>query len=59
MVASEGQLANAGSDLTEQARLGNGGTFHVEIHGGIAVGSLDTGVTEPMADSDQIDTGVE
>ena len=44
-------------DVTEGLRFGNRSTLHVEIHCGVAVGSLDTDVSEPMADGDQIDAG--
>ena len=40
-------------------RLRDGLAFHLHIEHRIAVGCIGTGVTQPMADGDQIDAGFE
>src|SRR5260370_34581565 len=48
-----------GIDGTNRPRLGDGSALHLEVDSCIPIRSLDAGVSEPVADGDEIDARLE
>ena len=59
----DGAVGSPGSDRgvdgPYRARLSDRGTFRREVDGSVPVRSLNAGVTEPMADCDEVDARLE
>ena len=45
--------------MTRRFRFLDRFPFHLEIHGRISVGRIDTGMTQPLADRDEVGSGLE
>jgi hypothetical protein len=58
MVAVGPPCSDAGIDGADRARLGDRGSLRHEVDHGVPVCGLDAGVTEPMADRDEVDAGL-
>ena len=45
-------------DVTDWARLGDGSALGFQVHRSVPIRRLDAGMTKPMADRDEVDTGL-
>ena len=52
-------MRRGGFNLSEGASLRESGALGLQIDSGVAIGGLDAGVSEPMADGDEVDAGLE